>query len=119
MASVVVLGSGLRYRVPHRLVVRRVAILMSNQNRYEHGGHNKICNICGQKYKASDMEKMWNNTLVCKHDYEDRQPQDTIRSRADRQRVDACRPESTSRTTYWDGSSMVDGDNDPSEDEFL
>ena len=92
---------------------------MSNQNRYRHEDANKICDVCGFKYKASEMQKRWDGLQVCRYDYEDRQPQDTIRSRADKQRVDVARPESTARVTYWNGTSMVTGDVDPTDDEFL
>ena len=90
-----------------------------NQNRYSHGNANKQCQICGFKYKASELTKRWDGLFVCHYDMEARQPQDTIRSRPDKQRVDVSRPESTARITYWDGTSMVTGDIDPSENEFI
>ena len=89
-----------------------------NQNRYDHGNPNKICDRCGVKYKASELEKQWDGLWVCSYDYESRQPQDTLRSRPDNQSVDAARPEgedvfitvSVFDEAFPDGTYIVDGE---------
>lgn len=48
-------------------------------NRYVHGTHNAICDLCGFKFKRKDMLKTWDNLLVCKVDYDPKHPQLTIR----------------------------------------
>lgn len=62
---------------------------------YIPGGHNIICERTGYKIKASHSLKEWNNLVVRRESFEERHPQDTIRSFADNQSVLDPRPEST------------------------
>jgi hypothetical protein len=39
------------------------------------GDWNAICDVCGFKYKASELKKRWDNLMVCSKDYEHRHPQ--------------------------------------------
>ena len=92
---------------------------MGRADFYDHGNANKICDGCGQKYKASELRKTWDNRWMCWYDWERRQPQDKLRAFPDKQTIPDPRPEAVSQTTSWDGSSLVTGVNDPSQDEFV
>lgn len=63
------------------------------RNSVEWGNWNAICDICGFKFKASEMRKKWDGTMVCKQDYEIRHPQDFLRVRGDKPSVPWARPE--------------------------
>lgn len=63
------------------------------QNRLNWGDWNAICDVCGFKFKASQMKKRWDGLMVCHEDYEPRHPQDLIRVRGDRPDVPWTRPE--------------------------
>ena len=47
-----------------------------NQNTLRIGDWNVICDVCGFKYKASDIRKRWDNLYVCEDDWEPRHPMD-------------------------------------------
>ena len=38
------------------------------------GDYNAICDVCGVKYKASQLQLRWDGMRVCKRDYEDKHP---------------------------------------------
>jgi len=59
------------------------------------GAHNVICDRTGFKVKSTDTRKEWNGRVVRNKSFEERQPQDLLRSVKDRQRVDDPRPEGT------------------------
>jgi hypothetical protein len=44
------------------------------------GDHNAFCDVCGFKFKASELRKRWDGMMVCSEDNEIRHPQDLIRS---------------------------------------
>lgn len=64
---------------------------------YRHGDHNAICDLCGGKYKFSELRKNSDGLYVCHKDYEPEHPQERVRGRADRQRVAVSRPEGSDR----------------------
>jgi len=66
---------------------------MPIQNMYSHGNWNTTCDVCGRKYKSSDLRKRWDNLMVCAYDYEERQPQDFVRASVDKMAVPWSRPE--------------------------
>lgn len=66
---------------------------MSEDNHYVPGDNYVICDVCGFKCRASETRKRWDGLRVCKADYESRHPQDGVRGRRDRQRVENARPE--------------------------
>lgn len=70
---------------------------MGSADHYAHGDHNAICDLCGGKFKFSQLRKNSDGHYVCSKDYEPRHPQDGVRGRADRQRVAVSRPEGTDR----------------------
>lgn len=43
------------------------------------GDWNALCDVCGFKFKASDLHKRWDGLMVCSDDYETRHPQDLLR----------------------------------------
>ena len=59
------------------------------------GDHNCICDVCGFKFKRSQLRMRWDRLLVCQADWEPRQPQDFVRPVRDSQRVPDARPEAT------------------------
>jgi len=70
---------------------------MSKANFYRHGDYNVICDTCGFKQKASRCKLQWNNFLVCKQCFEERNVQEFVRGRFDKQAVPLARPDSTPR----------------------
>jgi hypothetical protein len=57
------------------------------------GNWNAICDVCGFKYKDTELRKRWDGLMVCPSDYEQRHPQDLIRSKPDKQAPLWARPE--------------------------
>lgn len=58
---------------------------MSYIARYDKGDWIALCDVCGRKYKASNLKKRWDGLMCCDDDWEIRQPQDFVRSIADTQ----------------------------------
>ena len=56
---------------------------MSGRDYYKHGDWNAICQICGFKFKASELRMEWDNLRVCRECWSPRQPQDFVRGVAD------------------------------------
>jgi hypothetical protein len=46
-------------------------------------GYNAICDVCGFKFKASQLSKRWDGMMVCKHDYEVRHSLDFYTTKND------------------------------------
>lgn len=63
------------------------------QNELDWGNWNAICDTCGFKFKASELRKKWDGTMVCETDFEQRHPQDFLRVRGDQPAVPWSRPE--------------------------
>ena len=55
----------------------------NNQIVWKSGDHWAICDQCGFKFLRSEMKKQWNNLIVCKQDFEERQPQDFVKAHRD------------------------------------
>lgn len=66
---------------------------MSYTPRYDHGDWIADCDICGRKYKASQLIKRWDGLMCCEDDWEIRQPQDFVRGVPDTQIAPWLRPE--------------------------
>lgn len=43
------------------------------------GTWNAYCDVCAKKYKANQLRLRWDGFMVCKKDWEPRQPQDFLR----------------------------------------
>lgn len=67
--------------------------MKSQQGFYKPGDHYIQCDLSGFKVRRSDARMMWDGKLVHKDFWEQRQPQDFVRGRADKIAVDQPRPE--------------------------
>lgn len=50
------------------------------QTWYDSSTYNAICDVCGFKFKASELKERWDGLRVCEGDWETRHPQELIRS---------------------------------------
>jgi hypothetical protein len=66
---------------------------VSYYSRYDKGDWIADCDVCGRKYKASQLQKRWDGLMCCTQDWEIRQPQDFVRGVADTQVAPWTRPE--------------------------
>lgn len=67
---------------------------MSYRTTYKPGDWNIVCDRCGFKIKRSEAMETWDNLLVCKKDWEPRQPQEyMVRGVKDKQSVPMARPD--------------------------
>lgn len=71
-----------------------MSLTLGTKDHLELGDYNAICDVCGFKFKASELRRRWDGYMVCSSDYEQRHPQDLIRLKPDRQAVPWARPES-------------------------
>ena len=56
------------------------------------GNYNALCDSCGRKFKALDLQKRWDGLMVCKEDYELRHEQDFLRVQKEKISVPWSRP---------------------------
>jgi hypothetical protein len=54
---------------------------------YIAGNWNAICDVCGFKFKASEMRKRWDGLMTCAHDFEQDHPQKYLRVKEDKTSV--------------------------------
>ena len=66
---------------------------MSYTSRYDRGDWIADCDVCGRKFKASQLLQRWDGLMCCEDDWEIRQPQDFVRGVADTQIAPWLRPE--------------------------
>ena len=66
---------------------------MSYKSNWANGGWLVICDACGRKFKESELRQRWDGLMVCRGDWEVRQPQDYVRGVADIQAPPYVRPE--------------------------
>lgn len=82
---------------------------------YKSGDWNVICDICSKKIKASESLKRWDGFVVCEDDFEQRHPQDFVRSKEDKISVPFTRPRPTdvfvpvNYILYWDETYTKEG----------
>ena len=62
-------------------------------DRYEAGSWNALCDICGLRFKSSQLRKNWKGLMVDAACFESRHPQEFIRVRPERISVPWSRPE--------------------------
>ena len=71
-----------------------------------------ICDVCGFKYKSTELRKRWDGLMVCDDDFETRHPQDFIRTRSERIVPPWTRPEPEDTFSLfcdaWTSSSYAD-----------
>ena len=61
-------------------------------NYYKSGEWNLICDVCSIKYKAGKAKHRWDGFIVCPNCYEQRHPQDFVRTKQDKISVPFSRP---------------------------
>lgn len=61
--------------------------MTTRENVYISGDYYLLCEVCGFKIRRSEAMKRWDGAMVCRKDYEERQPLDLIEVPADRQNV--------------------------------
>lgn len=66
---------------------------------FKSGDWSAICDVCGFKFKASELRLRWDGLYVCNGDWEIRQPQDLIRPIPDQQKLPWTRPDVA--PVYW------------------
>lgn len=47
---------------------------------WKSGEWNAICDVCGQKFKNTELKARWDGLMTCSKDWEVRHPQDLIRA---------------------------------------
>jgi hypothetical protein len=57
------------------------------------GGYNALCDVCGWKYKASQLRKRWDGLIVCEKDWEMRHPSDLFKTVSDQSILLWTRPD--------------------------
>lgn len=75
-----------------------MATRTKDQNAYAHGDWNALCDVCGFKFKASDLKKRWDGFMVCSNDWETRHESDFFRASKEDQSVDWVKPDSNADT---------------------
>lgn len=73
---------------------------------FKHGDWNALCDVCGWKFKASQLKKRWDGFMVCEQDWEVRHPQDFIKAFPDGNNVPWVRKDPGAAT--YDGDSFVE-----------
>lgn len=66
---------------------------MGRADFWKPGGWNMLCQVCGFKYKNSEMKERWDGVWCCPEDWELRQPQDFVRGVRDPMSVPYTAPE--------------------------
>jgi hypothetical protein len=75
---------------------------------FRSGDNWAVCDVCGVEYRTSKMKWRWDGALVCEEDWEQRHPQDYVRSKKDR-----IIPSSEVRTEPSDSFTEVSGATSP------
>jgi hypothetical protein len=69
------------------------------------GNYNALCDSCGRKFKALDLQKRWDGLMVCQEDFEQRHPQDLLKVQREKIAVPWSRPYAAEDTfipeTLW------------------
>lgn len=66
---------------------------MGRADYWKPGDPNAICDVCGFKYKLSQLRKRWDGLMCCPQDWNIRQPQDFVRGVRDQRPIPMARPE--------------------------
>lgn len=62
------------------------------QNHLIPGNWNALCDSCGRKFKALDLQKRWDGLMVCREDWESRHPQTLLKVQREKIAVPFSRP---------------------------
>ena len=84
------------------------------KNYFISGQWNLICDVCSIKYKAKKAKQRWDGFIVCPNCYEQRHPQDFVKSRQDKITVPYILPPTDTFIVvpyiiYIDDGYIVDG----------
>ena len=66
---------------------------MGRADYYKPGDWNALCDICGFKYKMSELKETWDGYQACPQDWNIRQPQDYVKGVQDNQSVPVSWPD--------------------------
>lgn len=80
---------------------------------FKSGAWNAICDVCGHKYKSTDLVKRWDGLMVCKGDWEPDHPQKYLRVREDNISLPWVRDQqegldASPVCTFWTSSPLAD-----------
>jgi len=67
---------------------------MGSRDYFKLGDFNVICDICGYKFKGSELRRRWDGFMVCSDDWEPRPPQEYVRGIKETFNTPYSRPES-------------------------
>jgi hypothetical protein len=70
---------------------------MRGTHPYKPGQHLAICDLCGLRFLSGKLRKDYRGLMVCKADYEQRHPQESLKAGKDRIKVDNPRPQGQDR----------------------
>lgn len=83
---------------------------MPLQTRWDSGDWNAICDICGFKFKASQLVENWKKQKVCKDDWEPMHPQLFLRPRKEKTAVAWARPDEVVTNTIYTSDPGITAD---------
>lgn len=69
--------------------------------------HKVVCDISGQDFYADEVRKNWRGLIVGLDNWEPRHPQDFVKGRIDRQRVEGPRPDTDATLTLGTESTTA------------
>jgi len=79
---------------------------------FKKGSWNGICDVCGFKFKFTELQKRWDGLIVCHKDFEQDHPQKYIRVRESGLSVPVIRDRPADvfiqTCTIWTSSPMAD-----------
>ena len=82
------------------------------QNHLIPGNWNALCDSCGRKFKALDLQKRWDGLMVCREDWESRHPQDLLKVQREKIAVPFSRPYPAQDSYVPDPMSPVNNETD-------
>lgn len=65
----------------------------NGKDNYIPGNYWMICDICGLKYRSSEMQERWDHSWSCNKCFEVQHPQEHVRGKQDKISVPAAVPE--------------------------
>ena len=66
---------------------------MSKGNYYKRGSYNAVCDVCGFRFKAEELDARWDGVMACKKDWEPRNSLDFIKAPKGTTALSWTRPE--------------------------
>lgn len=94
---------------------------MGRANFFKKGEWLVICDVCGMKFHSGSLKERWDGLMVCRQDWNIRQPQDFVRGIPDPQAIPWSRPDAPPpfvltnplflAVTDFFGSYMIDFNN--------